>query len=64
MKQANLRAWASNSLQVQALPIKDDVVDKDTTVNILRLQWNTSTDTITFAPRTIASELGLISSWG
>ena len=52
MKQANfnLRAWASNSLQVQALAIKDNVTDKDTTGNILGLRWNTSTDTITFAP--------------
>jgi len=40
MKQAYfiLRVWASNS--VQALAIKGGVTDKDTTVNLLGLQWN------------------------
>ena len=60
MKQAkfNLRAWASNSNQVQALATKDGVADKDTTVNILGLRWNIFTDTITFAPKAITPDDG------
>jgi len=61
MKQAkfNLRSWASNSNQVQALAMKDGVADMDSTVNILGLRWNLSCDTITFALKSIAPVLVL-----
>jgi len=60
MKQAkfNLRSWVSNSNRVQALATNDGVADKDSTVNILGLRWNLSSDTITFAMKSIAPDVG------
>ena len=49
----NLRSWASNSKELQALAMTDNVADKDTNVNILRLRWNISTDMITFVSKDI-----------
>ena len=54
----NLRSWVSNSNQVQALAMNDEVADKDSTVNILGLRWNLSSDTITFAMKYIAPDVG------
>ena len=51
----NLRSWESNSKQLQSLATNDDVVDKNLTVNTLGLRWNTCTDMITFASKTIVS---------
>ena len=51
----NLRSWASNSKQLQALATNDDVVDKNLTVKTLGLRWNTCTDMITFASKAIVS---------
>ena len=49
----NLRAWASNCLQLSTLAKQDKAADKNTTVNILGLQWNTATDTLSFPSKTI-----------
>ena len=49
----NLRSWASNSKELQALAMTDGVADKDTNVNILGLRWNISTDMITFVSKDI-----------
>ena len=49
----NLRAWASNCPQLNALAKQDKVANDNTTVNILGLQWNTITDTLSFTPKTI-----------
>ena len=52
----NLRAWASNCPQLSTLAKQDKVADENTTVNILGLQWNTSTDTLSFPTKTIISD--------
>ena len=44
----NLRSWASNSQTLQSLAKKEGTADTETTVNLLGLQWNTSTDTLAF----------------
>ena len=49
----NLRAWASNCPQLSTLAKQDKVADENTTVNILGLQWNTATDTLSFPSKTI-----------
>ena len=54
----NSRSWVSNSNRVQALAMNDEVADKDSTVNILGLRWNLSSDTITFAMKYIAPDVG------
>ena len=55
MKEANfnLRAWASNCAPLNNLAMTDQVADKSTSVNILGLQWNTSTDSLSLTPKTI-----------
>ena len=45
----NLRSCASNSKQLQAIATRDNVVDKNLTVNTLGLRWNTCTNMIAFA---------------
>ena len=58
----NLRSWASNSTELQALAMADDVADKDINVNILGLRWNISTDVITLASKDILPlDISLIS---
>lgn len=47
----NLRAWASNSTELQELSAKEGTADTDTTVNLLGLTWNTSTDTIGYTAK-------------
>ena len=49
--QFNLRAWASNSIELQELVAKEGTVDTNTTVNLLGLLWNTSMDTIDYATK-------------
>ena len=49
----NLRAWASNCTQLNSLATEDKVADNNTLVNILGMQWNTSTHTISPTPKTI-----------
>lgn len=55
MKEANfnLRAWASNCSQLNSLAEKDKVADNNISVNILGLQWNTSTYSLSLTPKTI-----------
>ena len=52
----NLRAWASNCLQLNTLAKQGKVADENTTTNILGLQWNTITDTLCFPSKTITLE--------
>ena len=47
----NLRSWASNCPELQAIALKDETADTNTTVNLLGLSWNTSTDTIGFTKK-------------
>jgi len=47
----NLRAWASNSNKLQELAAKEGTADSNTTVNLLGLLWNTSTDTIGYTAK-------------
>ena len=42
----NLRSWASNSPKLMEQAQRDQVLDSGTTVNLLGLKWNTSTDTL------------------
>jgi hypothetical protein len=44
----NLHSWASNSQSLQELALKDKTADPKTTVNILGLKWNPSTDILSF----------------
>ena len=55
----NLRAWASNSPQLQSLCLQEGTADTKTTVNVLGLQWNTLTDTLSLTPKHISSSLNL-----
>ena len=45
----NLRSWASNSQQLQSRAQLDEVLDTDTTVNVLGMKWNTCTDTLSLS---------------
>ena len=49
----NLRSWASNSPTLQQNATKDGTADSTpkTDINVLGLQWNTSSDTIHFATK-------------
>jgi len=51
----NLRSWASNSPQLQAVVQEQKVAGSNKMVNILGLYWNVSTDRIHFSPRSIDS---------
>jgi len=51
----NLRSWASNSPKLQSRAQADDVLDMNTTVNLLGLKWNTCTDTLALSQRQIMS---------
>jgi len=53
--QFNLRSWASNSTQLQAITVTEGTADCDGTVNLLELLWNTSTDTISFKSKQFLS---------
>ena len=44
----NLGSWASNSQTLQSIAKKVGTADTETTVNLLSLRWNTSTDTLAF----------------
>ena len=47
----NLRSWASNSQLLSAKASKANVAVDSTDVNILGMQWNTLTDTLSLTPR-------------
>ena len=51
----NLMSWASNSPKLQAIIHKEKVADANLLVNLLGLQWDISTDQISFIPKRIDS---------
>ena len=51
----NLRSLASNSPKLQAIVHKKKVADANLLVNLLGLQWDISTDQISFIPKRIDS---------
>ena len=53
----NLRSWANNSQQVQAIAKNKQVIDENHIVNVLGLYWNTSEDKICFIPKPLDSPL-------
>ena len=57
MQQANfnLRSWASNSITLQQIATANKTIDHITTVQILGLLWNTCTDTMSLAPKSLPS---------
>ena len=52
----NLRSWASNSPQLQAITHKESVADPSQMVNLLGLHWNVSTDQVCFIPKQLNSD--------
>jgi len=50
----NLRSWSSNNHSLQKIVAKDQTGDANSTVNILGLCWNTTTDTLSLAPKTLS----------
>ena len=53
----NLRSWATNSQQVQAIAKNKQVIDENHIVNVLGLYWNASEDKICFIPKPLDSPL-------
>ena len=51
----NLRSWASNSVTLQQITTADKTINHNTTVQILGHLWNTCTDTMSLAPKTLPS---------
>ena len=53
MSQANfnLQSWATNSTALQQITTSDKSIDNNTTVRVLGILWNTSTDTLSLAPK-------------
>ena len=49
--QFNLRSWASNSHKLTSLAAQDNVNDSNNTVNVLGLQWDTQTDTLSLTSK-------------
>ena len=56
MNQANfnLRSWSSNSRSLQAITARDKTSDPNPTIGLLGLRWNTTTDTLSLAPRQLS----------
>ena len=52
----NLRSWASNSPQLQAITHEESVADPSQMVNLLGLHWNVSTDQVCFVPKQLTSD--------
>jgi len=54
----NLRSWASNSPQLQAITHKKSVADPNQMVSLLGLHWNVSTDLdqVCFIPKQLNSD--------
>ena len=53
----NLRSWASNSQLLAAKASKENTAADSTEVNILGIQWNTVTDTLSFTTQTSIPKL-------
>ena len=47
----NLRSWSTNSHQLKQVTMEDKTSDSSTTVGLLGLRWNTSTDILSLATR-------------
>jgi len=52
----NLRSWASNSTQLQAIAQGGKIADPNQVVNLLGLHWNVSTDQVCFIPTQLNSD--------
>ena len=51
----NLRSWSTNSHQLKQVTMKDKTGDSSTTMGLLGLRWNTSTDILSLATRQFPS---------
>lgn len=51
----NLRSWSSNSAKLKAIATQENTSDDSSTVNILGLCWNMSTDKILLAAKSSTS---------
>ena len=49
----NLRSWASNSHQLQAIAQQEKVADENQVVSLLGLHWDTTKDHLSFIPKRI-----------
>ena len=49
----NLRSWASNSHQLQAIAQEEKVVDENQVASLLGLHWDTTKDHLSFIPKRI-----------
>ena len=47
----NLRSWSTNNHQLKQVTMEDKTSDSSTTVGLLGLRWNTSTDILSLATR-------------
>ena len=56
MSQANfnLRSWSSNSCHLQTITVRDNTSYPNPTVGLLGLRWNTTTDTLSLAPKQLS----------
>ena len=51
----NLRSWASNNPVIRSLAAKENLLDDCPEAKVLGVLWNTTTDMITYPPRSAAS---------
>ena len=56
----NLRAWSSNSCNLQSLVNNEKTGDPNTTVGILGIRWNTTTDTLSLTPKQLTTSTALL----
>ena len=56
----NLRSWSSNSCNLQRLVDEEETGDPNTTVGILGLRWNTSTDMLSLTPKQLSTNTTLL----
>ena len=56
----NLRSWATNSQQLQAITRNNHVIDENYVVNVLGLYWNTCEDKICFIPKPLHSPINSV----
>ena len=50
----NLWSWSSNSCRLQIITAKDNTSDPNPTVGLLELRWNTTTGTLSLAPKQLS----------
>ena len=56
----NLRSWSSNSHTLQRLVDEEKTGDPNTTIGILGLRWNTTTDTLSLTPKQLSTNTILL----